>query len=114
MGIHKVSNVVTAYLDNDDSPDIENPIHSTEIARAYGYDGPLIGGVTVWGWATDTIIEAIGKNWLSEDGPSIRFVNRFFLEMFSLSLSNQIQKISQIIGMSRCRLSLEIPVSWGK
>ena len=66
MGIHKVSNVVTAYLDNDDSPDIENPIHSTEIARAYGYDGPLIGGVTVWGWATDTIIEAIGKNWLSE------------------------------------------------
>ena len=66
MERHKVSNVVTAYLDNDDSPDIENPIHSTEIARAYGYEGPLIGGVTVWGWATDTIIEAIGNNWLSE------------------------------------------------
>ena len=66
MERHKVSNVVTAYLDNDDSPDIENPIHSTEIARAYGYEGPLIGGVTVWGWATDTIIAAIGNNWLSE------------------------------------------------
>ena len=66
MERHKVSNVVTAYLDNDDSPDIENPIHSTEIARAYEYEGPLIGGVTVWGWATDTIIAAIGNNWLSE------------------------------------------------
>ena len=66
MESSKVSSVVTAYLDNDDSPDIENPIHSTEIARAYGYEGPLIGGVTVWGWATDTIIEAIGNNWLSE------------------------------------------------
>ena len=66
MERHKVNNVVTAYLDNDDSPDIENPIHSTEIARAYGYEGPLIGGVTVWGWATDTIIAAIGNNWLSE------------------------------------------------
>ena len=65
MGKNKVSNNVTAYLDNDDSPDIENPIHSTEVARAYGYDGPLIGGVTVWGWATDTIIQALGNDWIT-------------------------------------------------
>lgn len=61
-----IENNVIAYLDNDDSPDITNPIHSTEIARAYGFDGPLVGGVTVWGWATDTIMEALGEGWLDQ------------------------------------------------
>ena len=42
-----IENTVVAYLDNDDSPDITNPIHSTEVAKSYGFDGPLVGGVTV-------------------------------------------------------------------
>ena len=62
-----LQNTVVAYLNNEDSPDISNPIHSTEVAKAYGFDGPLVGGVTVWGWATDTILEALGDEWL-EDG----------------------------------------------
>ncbi len=61
---HTIENKVEAYLDTDDSPDISNPIHSTEIANAYGFEGPLVGGTTVWGWATDTILEAVGQNWL--------------------------------------------------
>ncbi|MDA0264926.1 MAG: MaoC family dehydratase [Chloroflexi bacterium] len=63
----RIEKTVVAYLDNDDSPDITNPIHSTEVAKAYGFNGPLVGGVTVWGWATDTILEALGEGWL-EDG----------------------------------------------
>ena len=59
-----IENTVSAYLDNDDSPDISNPIHSTEVAKSYGFAGPLVGGVTVWGWATDTILEALGESWL--------------------------------------------------
>ncbi len=62
-----IEDTVVAYLDNDDSPDITNPIHSTEVAKSYGFDGPLVGGVTVWGWATDTILSALGEGWL-EDG----------------------------------------------
>ena len=62
-----IENTVVAYLDNDDSPDITNPIHSTEVAQSYGFNGPLVGGVTVWGWATDTILAALGVGWL-EDG----------------------------------------------
>ena len=54
-----IENVVKAYLGNDDSPDISNPIHSTEVAKAYGFDGPLVGGVTVWGWATETILKLL-------------------------------------------------------
>ncbi len=61
-----IENKVVAYLDNDDSPDITNPIHSTEVAKAYGFDGPLVGGVTVWGWATETILEALGEGWLEQ------------------------------------------------
>ena len=59
-----IENTVTAYLGHEDSPDISNPIHSTEVAKAYGFPGALVGGVTVWGWATDTILEAIGEEWL--------------------------------------------------
>ena len=61
-----IENTVVAYLDNYDSPDISNPIHSTEVAKSYGFDGPLVGGVTVWGWATDTILAALGEGWLEE------------------------------------------------
>ena len=59
-----ITDKVIAYLGHEDSPDISNPIHSTEVAKAYGFSGPLVGGVTVWGWATDTILKALGDDWL--------------------------------------------------
>ena len=75
--IHKlttfIENKFEAYLDNDDSPDIANPIHSTEIAQAYGFKGPLIGGVTVWGWSVDTILEALGPKWLEKGWSEFSF-----------------------------------------
>ena len=61
-----IENVIVAYLDNQDSPEISNPIHSTEVAKAYRFAGPLLGGVTVWGWATDTILAALREDWLGD------------------------------------------------
>ena len=61
-----IENTFIAYLDDEDSPDISNPIHSTEVASSYGFSGPLVGGVTVWGWCTDTILEALGEDWLDQ------------------------------------------------
>jgi acyl dehydratase len=55
---------VEAFLDNEDSDDIRNPIHAGGYARRYGFRGALVGGVTVWGWATPAILEAIGGGWL--------------------------------------------------
>src|SRR5450830_1333610 len=55
---------VEAFLDNEDSDDIGNPIHSTSFAQRYGFRGPLVGGVTVWGWATPAILDAAGEAWL--------------------------------------------------
>tara|TARA_B100000029_G_scaffold13248_2_gene13827 strand:+ start:4565 stop:5410 length:846 start_codon:yes stop_codon:yes gene_type:complete len=59
-----IENKFVAYLDNEDSANISNPIHSTEVANSYGFSGPLVGGVTVWGWCTDTILQALGEDWL--------------------------------------------------
>jgi len=55
---------IEAYLSNEDRADISNPIHSTEVAARYGFDGALVGGVTVWGWATPVILEVLGERWL--------------------------------------------------
>lgn len=59
-----VEQTIDAFLSNEDSPTIGNPIHSTEVAQQFGFRGALVGGVTVWGWATDAILEALGEGWL--------------------------------------------------
>ncbi|MBT5775023.1 MAG: hypothetical protein HOH95_11675 [Dehalococcoidia bacterium] len=66
-------NVITAFLDGPDNPNIPNAIHSTEGAKDYGYKAALVGGVTVWGWATPTILEALGERWLQDGWAKIRF-----------------------------------------
>ena len=68
-----VTDAVRAFLDNDDSPDIRNPIHSSAVAQEYGFRGALIGGVTVWSWCTPAIIEALGAAWLDHGRAAFRF-----------------------------------------
>ena len=53
---------ILATLDGPDSADITNPIHSTEVARQYGFERALVGGVTVYGWATPPIIQTLGRD----------------------------------------------------
>ena len=68
-----VEMVVDAFLDNEDNDDIINPIHSTGFARRHGFRGPLVGGVTVWGWAVPAILEAAGEGWLDRGWSGFRF-----------------------------------------
>jgi acyl dehydratase len=69
----RIEHEIDAYLSNKDSADISNPIHSTEVAKQYGFGGALVGGVTVWGWATPTIIEALGGSWLDHGWAEFSF-----------------------------------------
>ena len=62
-----------AFLDGADSPDISNPIHSTAVANAYGFKGPLVGGVTVWGWCVRAVMEALGDGWLDDGWAEVNF-----------------------------------------
>jgi len=68
----------TAFLDGDDSLDIGNIIHSTEGAKAFGYEAPLVGGVTVWGWGAKTIVDLLGDEWLRDGWADISFKRPVF------------------------------------
>lgn len=62
-----------AYLSNEDSPTIRNPIHSTAGGSQFGFKGPLVGGVTVYGWASDVVLETLGQDWLKLGWAEIAF-----------------------------------------
>jgi acyl dehydratase len=64
---------LVAFLDGEDRPDIPNPIHSTAVARQYGFEGPLVGGVTVYGWLVPSILELLGEWWLTDGWADVRF-----------------------------------------
>lgn len=64
---------VTAFLDGPDNRNIPNEIHSTEGAREYGYQAALVGGATVFGWATPAILEALGEGWLDHGWAEVAF-----------------------------------------
>ena len=61
-----VERSITAFLDGEDSLEINNIIHSTEGAARFGYTGPLVGGVTVYAWTARAVVEALGEAWLDE------------------------------------------------
>ncbi len=55
---------IIAFLDGEDSIEIDNIIHSTEGAAKFGFTGALVGGVTVYSWAVPALLEALGEDWL--------------------------------------------------
>ncbi|MDE2747163.1 MAG: hypothetical protein OXI41_14505 [Chloroflexota bacterium] len=61
-----VERTITAFLDGDDSLEINNIIHSTAGAARFGYSGPLVGGTTVFSWSAAALVEALGEGWLDE------------------------------------------------
>ena len=64
---------ITAFLDGPDSLDIGNIIHSTAGASAYGFRGPLVGGVTVYGWTVPAILDVLGERWLEDGWADVSF-----------------------------------------
>ncbi len=73
MSSQLYSDKILAFLDGPDSPDIANPIHSTAGAASYGFRGALVGGATVFGWATPLILDTLGTGWLENGWASISF-----------------------------------------
>ncbi len=69
---------ITAFLDGEDSPDVLNPIHSTEVATQYGFRGALVGGVTTYGWMAPAILEVLGERWLEDGWADVSFRRPIF------------------------------------
>jgi hypothetical protein len=63
---HRVRAVNTA-------PDSENKIHDDRVAAAYGFQGGLVPGVTVYGYMTLPVLEHFGEQWLEHGAMSVRF-----------------------------------------
>ncbi|MDO9446249.1 MAG: MaoC family dehydratase, partial [Dehalococcoidia bacterium] len=72
-GTTAVEQSVQAFLPHEDSEDISNPIHSSATAQRYGFKAALVGGVTVWGWATPAIQDALGPGWLDRGWADFAF-----------------------------------------
>lgn len=62
-----------AFMADPDAPNPNNPIHSTDSARARGFKGALVGGATVYGWAVAAIVESLGETWLDHGWAEVRF-----------------------------------------
>ena len=51
----------------------ENKIHEDGLARAFGFRGGLVPGVTVYSWMTHPVVAALGGAWLDHGTFSVRF-----------------------------------------
>lgn len=51
----------------------ENKIHEDGQARAFGFRGGLVPGVTVYSWMTHPVVAALGNAWLDHGTFSVRF-----------------------------------------
>lgn len=50
-----------------------NPIHTDEGARAEGFPGALVAGVTTYAYLTHPLVAAWGVDWLARGGGEVRF-----------------------------------------
>ena len=67
-----VVETLTAFMEDPDALK-PNPIHSTAVARDYGYRAALVGGVTVYGWTVAPVVEVLGLEWLDTGWAELTF-----------------------------------------
>jgi acyl dehydratase len=53
----------------------ENKIHDDAVARAYGFEGGLVPGVTVYAYLTHSVVAELGRAWLERGRMTARFVS---------------------------------------
>jgi len=56
----------------------ENRIHQDDLARAMGFRGGLVPGVTVYAWMTHPVVDALGLAWLERGTFSVRFAKPIY------------------------------------
>lgn len=69
----------TEFVAIEDPPEIQraNPIHA-EGAAAYGYDRPIVAGLSSYGWAMAAVIELLGEAWLDVGWSDMAFPRPVF------------------------------------
>jgi len=87
---------VTEFVAIDDPPEIQaaNPIHA-EGAKAYGYDRPIVAGLSSYGWAAAALIELLGEGWLASGWASFRLPRPVFT-------GDRLVTTATLVGDGRC------------
>lgn len=69
----------TAVVAIEDPPEIQslNPIHAAG-AVAYGYERPIVAGLSSYGWAMASVIELLGEGWLEQGWSDMAFPRPVF------------------------------------
>lgn len=73
-----VERTIVAAMPDADVPKPENPIHSTDTARDYGFRAALVGGATIYGWCAGAFIDAAGLDWLDSGWAIVSFKRPVF------------------------------------
>jgi hypothetical protein len=96
-------------------PESENRIHSDEVARAYGFRGGLVPGVTVTAYLCHPAVDAWGVDWL-ERGRASAVVStplydrkRFRVELSDATASAYDAVLSDEDGTRCATASIELP-----
>ena len=82
---------------------VENKIHEDELARAMGFRGGLVPGVTVYAWMTHPIVEALGTSWLEGGAFSVRFTKPVYFE-------EEVSVCASVAGRTEASMTLEARV----
>ncbi len=72
-----VQHHIKAFMEDPDEIK-PNPIHSTSVAKDYGFRGALIGGATAYGWTVRTIVDALGMTWLDHGWAELKFIRPMY------------------------------------
>lgn len=77
----------------NDALESENRIHSDEVAKKYGFEGALVGGVVVYGHMTYQPMQAMGAEWLTDNKAEVRFIKPAYDEQL-LTIESEHQENS--------------------
>ena len=79
----------------------ENRIHADDGARRYGFQGGLVPGVTVYGYASHALLEALGPAWLAGGLTRIRFLAPCY-DGDTLVVSVRARDLEAMVGERTC------------
>lgn len=82
---------------------IRNPIHDAEGADGAGYAGALVAGVRTYGWAAQTIVEALGSGWLDSGWADVSLHRPLFAgEQLTITLTPPAEGADDSAWSVRC------------
>ncbi|MEM7543339.1 MAG: MaoC family dehydratase, partial [Pseudomonadota bacterium] len=87
VAAHTIS--VRNVVAHNDAADSGNPMHDDAAAKAAGFKGALVPGVTAYGYLAPSLIEHFGEEWLDRGCIEVRFRRPVYVgDQLSITLTH--------------------------